>query len=140
MPELIYDGKSFYPVYCRDIEAARKNVLIVCPFMRKNRISQLSKIFLQAISNGAKSTVITRPPRDFPETDANSVAENVNFLETLGVKIKFESNFHQKFTIIDNKTVWYGSVNFLSFGKNEESIMRFTSFDIATGLEETITE
>ena len=32
----------------------------------------------------------------------------------------------------------YGSVNFLSFGTNEESIMRFDSFDLAGVLADTV--
>ena len=38
----------------------------------------------------------------------------------------------------NDKTVWYGSVNFLSFGTNEESIMRFDSFDLAGVLAYTV--
>ena len=50
----------------------------------------------------------------------------------------YKSDFHQKFTIVDNQIVWYGSVNFLSFGTNEESIMRFVSFDVAGELTDTV--
>ena len=54
------------------------------------------------------------------------------------MNVIYKSDFHQKFTVIDNKIVWYGSVNFLSFGTNEESIMRFVSFDIAGELTDTV--
>ena len=50
----------------------------------------------------------------------------------------FRSNIHQKFTIIDNKITWYGSINFLSFGYSEESIMRLESSSIAYELAESI--
>ena len=50
----------------------------------------------------------------------------------------YKSDFHQKFTFVDNQIVWYGSVNFLSFGTNEESIMRFVSFDVAGDLTDTV--
>lgn len=137
-PDLIYDGKSFYAVYCQDIKSAHKEVLIVCPFMRKNRITQLSKFFLQAVLNGAKVTVITRPPEDFKEADQKAVKENTEILKNCGVDVIHKSDFHQKFTVIDNQIVWYGSVNFLSFGTNEESVMRFVSFDIAGELTDTV--
>ena len=55
-----------------------------------------------------------------------------------GVQVQYRSFFHQKYTIIDGRTVWYGSINFLSFGVSEESIMRFTNRDIALQLEESI--
>ena len=137
-PDLIYDGKSFYTVYCQDIKSAQQEVLIVCPFMRKNRISQLLKIFSQAILNGATLTVITRPLEDFKESERENVKENTAILQNCGVNIIYKSDFHQKFTVIDNQIVWYGSVNFLSFGTNEESIMRFVSFDISGELKDTV--
>lgn len=137
-PELIYDGKSFYTVYCQDIKSAHKEVLIVCPFMRKNRITQLSKTLTQTVQNGASVTVITRPPEDFKESEQNTVKDNSALLQNLGVNVIYKSEFHQKFTIVDNQIVWYGSVNFLSFGTNEESIMRFVSFDVAGELKDTV--
>jgi phosphatidylserine/phosphatidylglycerophosphate/cardiolipin synthase-like enzyme len=44
-------------------------------------------------------------------------------------------NIHQKFVIIDDHIVWYGSINLLSFGSSEESIMRLDSREIAVELE-----
>jgi hypothetical protein len=35
------------------------------------------------------------------------------------------------FAIIDQKTVWYGSINLLSYGSAEESMMRIESNKIA---------
>lgn len=137
-PDLIYDGKSFYTVYCQDIKSSHKEILIVCPFMRKGRISQLRNILSKAIFNGAVITVITRPPEDFKESERETVKETTASLQNFGVNVIYKSNFHQKFTVIDNQIVWYGSVNFLSFGTNEESIMRFVSFDIAKQLEDTV--
>lgn len=137
-PGLIYDGKSFYPVYCQDIKSAHKEIMIVCPFMRKNRIAGLSKVLSQAKQNGANITVITRPPEDFKEPERETIKENAAILQNCGVNVIYKSDFHQKFTVIDNKIVWYGSVNFLSFGTNEESIMRFVSFDVAGELKDTV--
>ena len=137
-PDLIYDGKSFYTVYCQDIKSAHKEVLIVCPFMRKNRIFQLSRTLIQAKQNGVSMIVITRPPEDFKESERNIVKDNTALLQSYGVNVIYKSDFHQKFTVVDNKIVWYGSVNFLSFGTNEESIMGFVSFDVAGELKDTV--
>ena len=52
--------------------------------------------------------------------------------------VSYKSDFHQKFTVIDQSVVWYGSVNFLSFGTQEESIMRFENTDIAGQLMDTV--
>lgn len=137
-PDLIYNGKSFYSVYCQDIKSATKEVLIVSPFMRKGRITQLMKTIAPIIMNGVPATVITRPPEDFKGKEKEKVAENIEVLQNYGIKVICKSGFHQKITIIDQQVVWYGSVNFLSFGISEESIMRFTDYNIAGQLLDTV--
>ena len=46
--------------------------------------------------------------------------------------------FHPQFTVIDGTIFWYGSVNVLSFGKAEESVMRLESREIAGELIDTV--
>lgn len=106
--------------------------------MRKNRLSNLKPVFASALTNGIKITVVTRPPEDFSGANEQLTRQNAALLCELGVTVKFKSGFHQKFTVIDTKTVWYGSVNFLSFGTAEESIMRLESADIACALLDTV--
>lgn len=137
-PDLIYDGKTFYSSYCQDIRTASKEILIVSPFMRKGRITQLMRNLTEAILNGVSVTVVTRPPQDFKEKERETVEKNISTLQEYGVKVVTKSGFHQKFTVIDQEVVWYGSVNFLSFGISEESIMRFTNADIAGQLMDTV--
>ena len=48
------------------------------------------------------------------------------------------SNIHQKFAVIDQRIAWYGSINLLSFGYSEESIMRLMSSSIAYELTKSI--
>ena len=137
-PNLIYDGKSFYPVFSDDIFRAKTGLLIVSPFMRKNRLTQIVKLLTPVMLNGITVTVVTRPPEDFKESEQSTVRQNAEFLKNCGIKVKYKSEFHQKFTVIDQKITWYGSVNFLSFGKHEESIMRFENYDLAGQLIDTV--
>ena len=137
-PNLIYDGKSFYPVFADDVMHATKEILIVSPFMRKNRLTQTIKLLSQVILNGVSVTVVTRPPDDFKEKERDSVIQNTELLLDHGIQVKYKSEFHQKFTVIDQKAAWYGSVNFLSYGTHEESIMRFESYDLAGQLIDTV--
>jgi hypothetical protein len=56
------------------------------------------------------------------------------YIENLNIGIMLKSNIHQKFAIMDEKIVWYGSINLLSYGSAEESIMRLESINIANEL------
>ena len=137
-PELIYDGKSFYSVFCKDIEFAENEIIIVSPFMRKSRVTQVLKVLLPAAMNNVSITIVTRPPEDFKDKNKQIVIDCSEQLKRYGIKVLYKSNFYQKFAIIDQFAVWYGSVNFLSFGTNEESIMRFENSDVARQLMDTI--
>lgn len=52
-------------------------------------------------------------------------------LEDNGITVVFRPNIHQKFAVMDQKTLWYGSINLLSYGNAQESIMRIESANIA---------
>ena len=96
------------------------------------------------IKRNVKITILTRPLEDFQKNSNNSFTQNRNLktlfheLKTTGISLKFKSNIHQKFAVIDNRIVWYGSINLLSFGKSEESIMRLDSSNIAVELLESV--
>jgi hypothetical protein len=136
--DLIYDGKSFYPVYCQDLRSANKEILIVSPFMKIRRLSGLVPFLTEAILNGANVKVVTRPPEDYSEKEQRNVILCAEYLAGYNVSVSYRSGFHQKFTVIDQQISWYGSINFLSFGKAEESIMRLDSFEIAGQLTDTV--
>ena len=107
--------------------------------MRQNRLVQMAKLLSPVILNGVCVTVVTRPPEDFKEQEKDAINQNAEFLADCGLQVKFKPDFHQKFTVIDQKIAWYGSVNFLSFGNHEESVMRFENYDLAEQLIDTVT-
>lgn len=81
-----------------------------------------------------KIIVTTRPVEEYKEKDKFVLKRLLETLEGLGVRLLFKSNIHQKFAVIDQRIVWYGSVNLLSFGSAEESMMRLESSNIANEL------
>jgi len=50
------------------------------------------------------------------------------------VHVICKSSIHQKFALIDQSIVWYGSINLLGYGRSEESMMRLESANIACEL------
>lgn len=135
---LIYDGKNYYQYYCKDVNLAHSEVIIVCPHMKKNKILLFSKIFSQAVQNNANITIITHPIVPSKDSEESSLHEATSILQSNGINVIFSSDCHQKFTIIDNKTIWYGNVNFLSFSSDKDSVMRFVSFDVAGELRKIV--
>lgn len=70
--------------------------------------------------------------------DLTAWKEATQQIETAGIHMVFKSNIHQKFAIIDQKIVWYGSINLLSYGSAEESMMRIESNKIVYELMESL--
>lgn len=132
--EFIYDKSNFLPVYSNDILAAEREILIVSPFVTKRRTMQMMQQLEIALRNKVRVIVVTRPPKDFGEKAPTALQGILDILQHAGVKLVFRSNIHQKFALIDQKVVWYGSINLLSFGNAEESIMRLESPNIASEL------
>jgi len=62
------------------------------------------------------------------------ITQMIELLRTQGVVVTLRSSIHQKFAVIDRRITWYGSINLLSFGSAEESIMRLESKGIAEEL------
>ena len=49
----------------------------------------------------------------------------------------YREGIHQKFAMVDDRIVWYGSINLLSFGASQESIMRLVSSSVARALKDS---
>ncbi|WP_289019871.1 phospholipase D-like domain-containing protein [Desulfobacter postgatei] len=135
---LIFNKDDFFPVYLRDIAVASKYVLIISPFVTKQRMFQMMDHFNVLLKKQVKITVITRPANDYDENRKIMLSDLFSTVKTRGVQMVYKSNIHQKFAIIDNKITWYGSINLLSFGYSEETVMRLESSSIACELTDSI--
>ena len=78
--------------------------------------------------------VVTRPTETFKPKDRVALVRALALLEDNSITVVFRPNIHQKFAIMDQRTVWYGSINLLSYGNAQESIMRIESANIANEL------
>ena len=128
---VIFDDRSFLPVFERDIQLAKHEIVICSPFMRKMRTMQMMKLLSLAQINGVRVTIITRPADSYKLIDQPGIIELLQILCHADICVIRKSNVHQKFAVFDQNTVWYGSINFFSYGSAEESIMRFENMEIA---------
>ena len=78
-----------------------------------------------------------RSPESLPERSQKAVQIAVERLKSQGCALILRSDIHQKYALIDDRIVWYGSINLLSFGSAQESMMRLVSGSIAHELMKT---
>lgn len=136
--DIIFDNLSFLPVYLRDMDHARRDILIVTPFVTARRVAQMMECFAPILANQLPITIVTRPAASFPPRQKDQLTLIFKKLTDAGIMLIFKPDIHQKFAIIDQKIVWYGSINLLGFGNSQESIMRLISANIAQELSRTI--
>lgn len=136
--DIIFNKDNFISVFNQDIVAAKKEILIVSPFARQRRTHQMIQHLKTAIGEHILTTVVTRPKEDFPKKDHPVLQKALDLLTRSGINIIYKSNIHQKFAIMDQKIVWYGSINLLSYGRAQESIMRIEGSNIASELIKSI--
>jgi phosphatidylserine/phosphatidylglycerophosphate/cardiolipin synthase-like enzyme len=130
--DIIFDNRNFLPVYQNDLMNARREIVIVSPFITKRRMLQMLPVMRTALERGVKVVVITRPASDFKESQA--LEQLLDLIQEAGITLVYKSSIHQKFAVFDQLIIWYGSINLLSFGHSEESIMRLESLNIANEL------
>ena len=87
-----------------------------------------------ALDKKIRVIIVTRPIEDFKAKERIALQRILDILKGNEISVVFKSNIHQKFAIMDQKIVWYGSVNLLSYGSAQESIMRIESSNIANEL------
>jgi phosphatidylserine/phosphatidylglycerophosphate/cardiolipin synthase-like enzyme len=136
--DIIFNKDNFLTVFNQDIVAAKKEIVIVSPFVRKRRTHQMVQNLKISTGKKLRIIIVTRRKEDFPPKDHAAMQRALDLLTDSGVSVVFKSNIHQKFAVMDQKIVWYGSINLLSYGSAQESIMRIDSANIANELMRSI--
>ena len=133
-PDIIFDKDSFLPVFNNDIAGTKKEILIVSPFVKRRRATQMVQHLKIALAKGIRAIAVTRPAEAFKAKDRFALERVFEMVKDNGIRVVFRPNIHQKFAVIDQKIVWYGSINLLSYGSAQESILRIESANIANEL------
>ncbi len=126
---IIFDKDNFLPVFSSDVRNAKREIVIVSPFVSQWRSNQMLPLLQEAINNKIKVIILTRPAESFKNKE--EIKPVFEKLKEEHISLIFQSGIHQKFAVIDHKISWYGSINLLSYGRSQESMMRIESGHIA---------
>ena len=128
---MLYDPKTFLPALRQDFEAAKEEILIVCPYIRKKQVDMTLDLLQIPLSKNIPVTVITRPVDPYREQERQRKC-----IETLQEKVivRTEPDVYQKYIIIDDQLVWYGSIGLLDYINSEDTIMRLETKELVREL------
>lgn len=137
----IYSFAEYKTDFENDLACAKKSVTLFLPYLTKTQTQNFIHLVLKNISNGARVLVFTR--RAATEENKKKQDALILQLENAGAKVEKRNELSQKTAIIDEKILWYGSVNFLSAPnfhtpspqENEECTIRIFSKSAAQEIE-----
>src|SRR5574344_427381 len=107
----MFDEKSFYRVFEKDLYLARRSVIIESPFITLRRIDELLPVLTKLRRKGVAVTINTRNPIEHEEEYEMRALIAVEKLQGLGVKVLYTVKHHRKLAIIDGMVAWNGSLN-----------------------------
>ena len=137
----IYSFAEYKTDFENDLACAKKSVTLFLPYLTKAQAQIFIHLLSKNISNGARFLVFTKRAAT-AETRKKQDAMILQ-LENAGAKVEKRNELSQKTAIIDEKILWYGSVNFLSAPnfhtpspqENEECTIRIFSAAVAQEIE-----
>ena len=130
----LFNEKTFYGQFLKDLEMAQKEVIIECPYLTASRMEMFYPVFQRLLSKKIKIRIITRDPSDHDdEYMRHQAANEILRSKDMGVSITLLKGYHhRKLAIIDQKILWEGSLNILSQNNSKEIMRRTESEEQST--------
>lgn len=116
----VCDETEFWYLFPQDIDNAHHEVIIVSPFVTRQRAQRFMKDFEILLTRGAKVQVYVRPL----EAHRRREEAILDTWEAMGVDVVYREGIHHKAAIIDRAIAWEGSLNILQHWNTQEQMTR----------------
>ncbi len=123
----IYNEKTFYRAFVKDVLDADKEVIIYSPFISKFRSDFFADTFKKLRRRNVDVFIFTRPIEEHEYFVRPEIKSALNDYVEMGATVFYlPGSIHEKVAIIDRKILWEGSLNILS-QRNSREMMRRSS-------------
>lgn len=131
----IFNSDTFRGAFIHDLEAAKVSIVVYSAFYTEARVATYADIFRQKLSEGVAIRCVVRPPSRNGSMEEAASQRALDQLRSLGVVVDLRNAVHEKVAVIDQATVWAGSLNSLSYnGRTDEVMLRMTDQALARNL------
>lgn len=128
----VLDEHTFFERFLADVRAASQRIIVLSPFIRSGRTSELLPLLAAKREAGVSVVVVaSKPGYGNKPVDERAVAD----LRRAGIEVRMSEGMHEKLAFIDDNVVYNGSLNPLSHGSTTEVMIRFTQPAIVRHLE-----
>lgn len=126
--ERVVKGDEFDDWFVSDLGNAVKSLVIYSGYFRTARIQKLINVFRAANNRGLKMRAIIPPPEANGTARPEEGRHAIGLLKECGFVVDMRASIHEKAIIIDESTIYNGSLNPLSFaGTTSETMIRSAS-------------
>lgn len=126
----LYDQTTFYEAFVRDLRHAKSRVVIESPFITEKRMTALLPVLRRLRARNIQVVVNTKPFAEHKVGYQEQAIRAVGAMQELGIKVLMTDGHHRKVAIIDNDTLWEGSLNILSQNDSCELMRRMQSEEL----------
>lgn len=123
----LYNEQSFYSAFMADVNRARSLLIIESAFITRKRLVLLYPTLKKAAQRGVHIVINTRDPQYHDAFMRQQALDGIAWLQELDITVLRTGNLHRKVAIIDNQTLWEGSLNILSQSESCEVMRRSES-------------
>lgn len=128
----LFNERTFYHAFTRDMLNARKEVIIYSPFVAKFRTDELKHTIEKLRKRNIEIFIFTRPIDEYETIFQPQIECALKRYEELGVCVYYlAGSIHEKIAIIDRQILWEGSLNILSQRTSKEVMRRTDNNDQA---------
>ena len=121
---LVVTQAHFYPLLLGDLKRAANRIIVYSAFITSDRLAQLEPAIKAACERDVPVYVVTKTQQERGKRELAQYRMLENTLTKWGVVVIHKKNMHEKLVFIDDKIVWMGSLNPLSFSNTQEIMER----------------
>ncbi|MBN8570228.1 MAG: AAA family ATPase [Ignavibacteria bacterium] len=122
-----FSEESFYKDFIYEISLLQKTLKIYSPFIAVNRVKQNFNLnfFRNVLARNISIKIITKPTIEHPVNNREFAKGCIDEWKKIGIEVTETPLMHEKIAILDDRTIYYGSLNILSQWRSQETMLKF---------------
>ena len=116
-----------------NVEHTTSRIVVSSPSLSARKVLRFISLLQD---KGISAVVFTREPEAYPEDGREHQRELICRLLNAGIRVIPQNCCYERYAVIDDAVVWYGSMNLLSNAKVDDNVMRLVSPSVAAELME----
>jgi transcriptional regulator with XRE-family HTH domain len=126
----VYTHDNFYEKFEADLDNCKMLMLGQSAFIAYRRVRKLEGPIRRALSRGVRICLFAQQPEiseeQKPDAETRWFSDGLQLLRSWKVHVTLKSKVHEKLAIFDDRVLWEGTLNYLSYRDTRERINRWT--------------